>query len=154
MPKDFGSFVFACHIYYPAPVHIHMPLEISSDEQLKIYKWLFQLRSLGFKDGVLIFERGGGQTPLEFIKTTVFSLREVIKNLDKDIPFEKLPMEFFGVSREGFFSEQRQMTIVRDHARDPLKGLLMVPEEEYTTLGRAAIEKGKRPEEWEKEKLR
>jgi len=37
---------------------------------------------------------------------------------------------------------------------DPLRGTLKVPEEEYTFLSRAAIEEGKKPEEWKKEELR
>jgi len=37
---------------------------------------------------------------------------------------------------------------------NPLKGLLKIPEEEYTALGRAATEEGKRPEEWRKEEYR
>jgi len=37
---------------------------------------------------------------------------------------------------------------------DPLKGMLKIPEEQWTFLGTAAKEEGKRPEEWKKEEYR
>jgi hypothetical protein len=37
---------------------------------------------------------------------------------------------------------------------DPLKGLLKISEEEYTSLSKAAMDEGKRPEEWKKEEYR
>jgi len=47
----------------------------------------------------------------------------------------------------------KQREIIEEHGRDPLKGLIITPEEKHTFLGRGAIEKGKRPEEWEKEEF-
>mgnify|MGYP001609230653 CR=1 FL=1 len=75
---------------------------------------------------------------------------ELIKNTIPD----KLPLSFYGVSTEGFYSEERQMAVIRDHARDPLKGLIMVPEETFRFLPGKAIEKGKKPEETAKEEWR
>ncbi|MEM7824883.1 MAG: hypothetical protein QXO27_02820, partial [Candidatus Aenigmatarchaeota archaeon] len=152
---DFGKYVKAVHIYEPWPLHEHAPFDIPSDEQLKIYRWLFQARQLGFKDGILVFERGGGENPLQIARTVIPALREVIKNLEKDVDPKKLPLEFFGISPEGVLSPERQMVIIREHARDPLKGLIIAPEEEHTALGKAALEKpGMTPEKWKKEELK
>ncbi len=152
---EFGKYVKAIHIYDPLPIHIHAPFELPSDQQLKIYRWLYQARNLGFKDGYLVFERGGGQTPLEITRTVVLAIRQIKENLEKDIEPSKLPLEFYGISPEGILSPERQMVIIREHARDPLKGLIIVPEEEHTALGSAALGKpGMSPEKWKKEELR
>ncbi|MBI1979083.1 MAG: hypothetical protein HYS62_03440, partial [Candidatus Aenigmarchaeota archaeon] len=99
--------------------------------------------------------RGGGQNPLEITRTAVLALREIITNLDKGVEPGKLPPEFYGISPEGILSEQRQMVIIREHARDPLKGLIIAPEEEHTALGKEALAKpGMTPEKWKKEELR
>ncbi len=152
---DFGKYVKAVHIYEPLPIHWHNPFEIPSDQQFKIYRWVYQLRQIGFKEGYLVFERGGGQNPLEITRTAVLALREIITNLDKDVEPSKLPLEFYGVSPTGILSPERQMVIIREHARDPLKGLIIAPEEEHTALGKEALAKpGMTPEKWKKEELR
>lgn len=152
---DFGKYVKAVHIYEPLPIHWHNPFEIPSDQQFKIYRWLHQLRGIGFKEGYLVFERGGGQNPFEITRTAVLALREIITNLDKDIDPKKLPLEFYGISSSGILSPERQMVIIREHARDPLKGLIIAPEEEHTALGKEALAKpGMTPEKWKKEELR
>ncbi len=152
---DFGKYVKAIHIYEPWPIHEHAPFDIPSDEQMKIYRWLFQLRQIGFKDGILVFERGGGENPQQISRTVILALREIIKNLEKDVDPNKLPLEFFGISPEGVLSTERQMVIIREHARDPLKGLIIAPEEEHTALGKEALAKpGMTPEKWKKEELR
>lgn len=152
---DFGKYVKAAHIYEPLPIHWHNPFDIPSDQQFKIYRWLFQLREMGFKEGYLVFERGGGQNPFEVTRTAVLAIREIIKNLDKDIDPKKLPLEFYGISSEGILSPERQMVIIREHARDPLRGLIIAPEEEHTALGKEALAKpGMTPEKWKKEELR
>ncbi|MBI2545371.1 MAG: hypothetical protein HYW22_02105 [Candidatus Aenigmarchaeota archaeon] len=152
---DFGKYVFATHIYNPVGVHEHMPFEIPSDEQFRMYGWLYKLRQVGFKDGFLTFERGGGQNMLEIARSVIPALREIRTHLEKDIAPDKLPMEFFGISPEGILSPQRQMVIIREHARDPLRGLILSPEEEHTALGKEALSKpGMTPEKWKKEELR
>ena len=102
----------------------------------------------------MVFERGGGKDPGEFISTSVESIRMMIEELNKDTNPEQLPVEFFGVSPKGVLSPQRQEVIIREHALDPLKGMLSVPEEEYTFLSSEAIKKGKKPEEFKKEEYR
>ncbi len=155
LAKDFGKYVMATHVYYPAPSHIHLPLEIGTDAHVKVYRWLFLLRKLGFDKGVLIFERGGGQHPGEYIRTSVFALRAIAEQLVKDTPPDKLPLEFFGVSPAGFFSPDRQLAIIKEHFFDPLKGTLAVPEEEHGFIGGEYLKKpGTQAEKWKKEELR
>jgi len=48
----------------------------------------------------------------------------------------------------------RQRQIVMDHAWEPLKDLLEMPEEDWTFLSQTAIKKGKRPEQWKKGEFR
>jgi hypothetical protein len=152
---DFGKYVKAIHIYEPWPIHEHAPFDIPSDEQVKIYRWLYQIRQIGFKEGILVFERGGGENPQQIARTVILALREIITNLEKDVEPKKLPLEFYGISPGGVFSPERQMVIIREHARDPLKGLIIAPEEEHTALGKEALAKpGMTPEKWKKEELR
>jgi len=152
---DFGKYVKAVHIYEPWPIHEHAPFDIPSDEQVKIYRWLYQLRQIGFKEGILVYERGGGENPQQIARTVILALREIITNLEKDVEPKKLPLEFYGISPAGVFSPERQMVIIREHARDPLKGLIIAPEEEHTALGKEALAKPEMtPEKWKKEELR
>jgi hypothetical protein len=160
--KDLGKFLLVFHVGAPKPYHpAHEPIDIGSEAQYWIYKYAFELRKLGFgvkeNEGIFIFERGGargGQYPAQFIGQSAAALRIIVNFLEKDVEPEKLPLEFYGVSSQEILSEERQLAIVKEHFFDPLKGLLQVPEEEYTFLGSKAIEKGKRPEEWKKEELR
>jgi len=160
--EDIGKYLIVFHVGAPKPYHpAHQPIDIGSEAQLWIYKYAFELRKLGFgvgeNEGIFIFERGGargGQTPAQFIGQSAAALRIIVEYLKNDVEPEKLPPEFYGISSNEILSIERQLTVVREHALDPLKGLLHVPEEEYTFLGAKAIEKGKRPEEWKREELR
>jgi hypothetical protein len=154
--EDFGKYVFASHVYYPAPTHIHLPFEIGSDAQVLLYSWFYLLRKKGFDRGYIVFERGGpGTQPIEYIRTTVLALRAIIEQLQKDTDPKKLPLEFFGVSPAGFFSEEKQLAVIREHFFDPLKGMLMVPEEEHRFIGGEYLKKpGARPETLKKEEFR
>jgi hypothetical protein len=164
--KDAGKFILVFHVGAPKPYHpAHEPIDIGSEAQYWIYKYSYELRKAGFGvkingkeyEGIFIFERGGargGQYPAQFIGQSAAALRIVINFLERDVEPEKLPLDFYGISPTEILSEDRQLAIVKEHFFDPLKGLLQVPEEEYTFLGSKAIEKGKRPEEWKREELR
>jgi hypothetical protein len=164
--KDAGKFLLVFHVGAPKPYHpAHQPIDIGSDAQYWIYKYAYELKKAGFGvkfedkeyEGIFIFERGGargGQYPAQFIGQSAAALRIIIEYLEKNVPPENLPPEFFGISSREILSEDRQLMIIKEHFFDPLKGLLQVPEEEYTFLGAKAIEKGKRPEEWKREELR
>ena len=148
---DFGAYTLSIHANAPNPLQPHNPIEMGD---VRIYKLLWMLRKTGFgknRDAFLIFERGGGEDPF---KQSVEVLRLMVKYLSQDIPEEELPPEFFGVKGAVAGSEKRQMQIIRDHAYEPLKDLLEMPEEEWTMLSQSAIRKGKRPEQWKKGEFR
>ncbi|MCD6403048.1 MAG: hypothetical protein J7K98_01825 [Candidatus Aenigmarchaeota archaeon] len=149
LPSDGGKYIKVLHVGWPTPLApAHIPIAAGSDQQYILYKWLWKLRQKGFKDGWIIFERGGGKDP---IQKTIQVLRVIVNYLEKDVPPEKLPAEFFILPTSKGYA--RQKVIIFEHALDPLKGVITLPEETYTKLGKAALEKGKKPEEWKKEEL-
>lgn len=154
LPEDAGKYVLVIHAGWPAPLApAHIPIYVGSEQQFYLYKMYYKLMQKGFGKGeseyYIVFERGGGVDP---IKTSVTALQNIRDFLEKNVPPEELIKhpEFF--EREGEW--ERQLVTIEEHARDPLKGLLVVPEEEYTALGRAATERGVPPEKWKKEELR
>jgi len=150
LPFNGGEKVFVCHVGYPSPMApAHLPIPVGSEAQVYVYKVLWELRKKGMKNAVIIFERGGGQEP---VKESILSLRLIVKYLDKDTLPDDLPEDFFGLPVGGP-ELTRQIVQLRDHALDPLKGLLSVSEEEYGFFGTAAQAKGK-AEEWGKRKLK
>lgn len=148
---DVGKYIICVHSNNPTPLHSHFPIQLGDD---RIYRLLWILKEAGMgKDHMtyILFERGGFKDPFKY---AVAALKIMVKFLKKDVPPDKLPPEFYGVHPRGLLSEQRQWVTIFQHAMDPLKGTLRIPEEEYTFLGRAATEAGKRPEEWKKEEYR
>ncbi len=160
LPNDFGKYVLLWHLGQAVPYGgtAHIPINRGSPAQEQIYKWMYWIRKKGWKDGYILFERGGGRSGsgrqnLEVFEDSVLALRQISKFLDMDIEPKKLPPEFFGISMNNEGVYRRQVTIIKDHAWDPLEGLLSVPEEKHTFFGKTAVEKGK-AQEWEKRKLR
>jgi len=148
---DCGRLIKCVHANYPSPLHAHFPIQLGDD---RVYKLLWILKEAGMgKDHLtyILFERGGFKDPFQHAVT---ALKLMIKFLEKDVHPNKLPNEFYGVSPRGLLAEERQWVTIFNNAMNPLKGLLKIPEEEYTALGRAATEEGKRPEEWKKEEYR
>jgi len=147
---DFGTLAVAVHANAPNPGHAHLPLELGD---VRVYKLLWYLAKTGFgKDKLcyVIYERGGGDDPF---KQSVETLRHVITYIQKNVEPDKLPPEFFGVKGAVAGDIIRQGQIVRDHAWEPLKDLLEIPEEEWGLLSSSAVKKGK-AKEWEKAKNR
>ena len=72
--------------------------------------------------------------------------------LERDTLPEKLPLQFFGMDEKSI-DVKRQEVSMKEHFLDPLKGMIAVPEEEYTFLSKAATDKGK-AEVWKKEQYR
>jgi endonuclease IV len=147
---DYGSakYIRLCHLGFPTSlVPAHMPIPLGSKEQLWLYERLFELRKKGFKDGWLIFERSGA--PRENV---IIVLRLIKQFLEKDVPPKDLPLEFYGMKPQGP-EMARQELAIKEHALEPLRGMLAIQEEEFTFLSKAAVEKGK-AEEWRKEKYR
>jgi len=150
LAKDAGKFILSFHVTPPTPLHPHIPIEVGDREI--IYRMLWELRKVGlgkYHTVYLIFERGGLRDPF---KESVVALRVMKHFLEKDVPPDDLPPEFYGLPSSPDLARQR--VIIFEHALDPLKGTLAIPEEHYTYLGKAVVGKGKRPEEWKKEELR
>ncbi|MEM5815167.1 MAG: hypothetical protein QXD89_01615 [Candidatus Aenigmatarchaeota archaeon] len=160
--SDAGKYILVFHVGSPKPYHpAHEPIDIGSEAQYWVYKYAYELRKLGFGKGsnlgIIVFERGGargGQIPAQFIGQSAAALRIIVEYLEKEVKPEELPMEFYGISSKEILSFDRQLAIIKEHFFDPLRGTLRVPEERYTFLGGKALERGKRPDEWEKEELR
>ena len=158
LPSDAGKYVRVVHVGWPTALGpAHIPLPLGSEQQMYLYRMYYKLREKGFgkndKDYYIIFERGGGADP---IQQSILAIRKIVEFLEKDInPGDLISHpDFFGVQVGQIASYQRQREIIEEHGRDPLKGLIITPEEKHTFLGKGAIEKGKRPEEWEKEEFK
>lgn len=157
-PEGAGKFVRVIHAGYPSALSpAHIPIPLGSDQQIYLYKMYYKLWEKGFGkdksiDYYLVFERGGGQDP---VQQSILALRKIVEYLEKDVKPEDLHKhpDFFGLDIGEIGSWERQWQAVHEHGRDPLKGLLIASEEEYGFLGRAATEKGK-AEIWKKEELR
>jgi|YelNatPaOPRAMG01_1025707.scaffolds.fasta_scaffold01016_10 hypothetical protein len=155
LPEDGGKHVRIIHAGWPSTLApAHLAIEVGSDQQKYLYEMYYKLRQKGFgkeNDCYIIFERGGPES----FHQSIVALQLIIKCLEKDIPPEKLMEhpEFFGIDITQLASIERQQTVIREHAFDPLRGLISVPEETHGFLGRAAVEKGK-AEEWRRERYR
>ena len=148
---DVGKYIACVHANNPSPLHSHFPIQLGDD---RIYRLLWILKKAGMgKDHLtyILFERGGFKDPFQHAVT---ALKIMVKFLEKDVHPDKLPPEFYGVSSRGLLAEERQWVTIFINAMNPLRGLVKIPEEEYTFLGRAATEEGKRREEWKKEEYR
>ena len=147
---DFGRYVLSVHSNSPNPLHAHYPIELGDVE---IYKLNWFLRKTGFGkqgfDVYLWFERGGGDDPF---RQAVDALKLCAKFLEKDVPPDELPEEYFGLRLTGM-DFRRQEQIMREHRFEPLKDLLEIPEEEWGMLSSVATRKGK-TKEFKKEEMR
>ncbi|MBU5690000.1 MAG: hypothetical protein QXM68_02525 [Candidatus Aenigmatarchaeota archaeon] len=149
--QNAGDLILGVHSNYPSPLQPHKPIEIA--DRPVIYRLLYKLRKIGFgknQMAYLLFERGGGDNPF---KGSIIALRAIANELEKDTDPDNLPLDFFALP-EGTRDYARQYVIIKEHAFDPLKGLIKVPEEDYTFIGTAAIKSGKQPDQWKKEELR
>jgi hypothetical protein len=155
LPEDGGKFINVIHAGWPstlAPAHI--PIAIGSDQQQYLYEKYYKLKQKGMgkdREVYLVFERAGPET----FQQSMTALKIIADFLERDVKPDDLLKhpDFFGIKLGDMASEARQLTVIKEHAFDPLKGLLMVPEEEHGMLGRAAVERGKQ-EEWRKERYR
>ncbi|MFB6075964.1 MAG: sugar phosphate isomerase/epimerase family protein [Candidatus Aenigmatarchaeota archaeon] len=147
-PGDFGEYVESLHLSKPTPEHEHMPIERGN---VFVYELLWKMKELGFRGGTLIFEPGGQETG-QRIQDTIYSMREMVKYLSRDIPPDELPEEYFGLTDQEMVHEKR---IIETHTFDPLKGLLHSPELTDTFFGSEMARRGRRElEKWGKEEYR
>ena len=148
IPYGFADQIIVCHLGWPTPhVPAHMPIPVGSEAHIYLYNALYELRRKGMKDAFLIFERAASGR-----ETTIISLRIMKHFLERDVPPKELPLGFYGMDEKGP-DVKRQEVAIREHFFDPLKGMLIFPEEEYTFLSKTATEKGK-AEVWKKEQFR
>lgn len=141
-----GKYIRSLHINAPKPIAgTHGPIELYSRDMFTLYKFLYELRQGEWKNSYMIWEMGSYG-----VRESAVVFRRFAEALEKNIPPEELDKKFFGID-ENF--EARQMEAIREHAFDPLEGMLMVPEEKHTFLSRTAFERGK-PTEWEREKYK
>jgi len=149
-----GKYVKVLHVGWPTALQpAHYPIFLGSEQQEWLYKWMFKLRKKGFdesEDRFIIFERSSPIGQRDPVMESTLALKKIIEFLRKDIPPDKLPLEFYGIDKKDFKMQEVQ---IREHALDPIRGLLTIPEERHSFLSRAAIEKGK-GNEWETEKYR
>ena len=155
-PEEGGRFIRVIHAGWPSTLApAHLPIKVGSKAQEYLYKVYYKFRQKGFgKDPKteywIIFERG----PPETFVDSVVALKLIAKFLEEGVPPEKLPLEFYGIAPKEVFAEERQLATIKEHAYEPLRDLLVLPEEIHGLFGRAAIEKGVPPEKWKKEELR
>ncbi|MFH1432759.1 MAG: hypothetical protein ABIG84_06105 [archaeon] len=131
-----GRYIKMVHINAPRPVMgAHAPIDrISRDMQI-IYRWLYQMKQKGMKNSYLIWEMGSYG-----IKESAVSFRLLMKELSKDTDPLKLPKEFYGIDE---MFESQQWVNMREHAYDPLKGLIANPEEDHGLMSTEAVKKSK-----------
>ncbi len=159
-PDDIGKYIHLLHLGEPKPYWgtAHIPIALGSIGHEALYRWIFKLRKKGFRDGIIVFERGsgrsgGGKTMFEVFEYSVQAIRNIVQFLEQDIEPKKLPAEFYGITHENKDVFARQQVTIREHAWDPLEGLLSVVEEKHSFLSGAAVAKQK-AQEWEKRKFR
>ncbi len=141
-----GKYVRCLHINAPRPIKgAHGNIVPMSYDMYIIYRYVHKLRKAGVKDAYWIWEMGSYG-----VQDSALAFRRIQTELLKGTEPEDLPEEFFGIDKT--FSAQ-QMTAIREHAYDPLRGMLSIPEEEHTALSSHAVEKGKGAE-WRKERFR
>lgn len=151
--SDGGKYIKALHVGWPTPLQpAHVPIPLGSEQQEWLYRWMLALRKKGFREDenrYIIFERAGGVGG-DPVDQSTLALKKIVEFLRQDKDPDKLPPEFFGIEEKDL---KMQEVEIREHAFDPIKGLLSVPEERHGFLGKAAVEKGK-AKEWETEKYR
>ncbi len=144
--KGDGKYIRCLHTNAPRPVAgAHGPIFPISNDMYILYRYLLKLRKAGCKDAYIIWEMGSYG-----VRESAIAYRRLVTELLKDTEPDKLPEEFFGID-EVFKALQR--TAIKEHAWDPLEGMLQIPEETHTFLGKAAVDKG-RGEVWKKERFR
>ncbi|MFB6265914.1 MAG: hypothetical protein ABEI07_02410 [Candidatus Nanohaloarchaea archaeon] len=90
-----------------------------------------------------MIEHGIGPDELEGENATEIINKDEPENLK-----EYLIQKFFGVTDT---EVQHEWQEIHEHALDPLEDLLEAPSGTHTWMGRAATERGARPEEWQEE---
>jgi hypothetical protein len=141
-----GKYITCLHTNAPRPiVGAHGPIFPISNDMYIIYRYLYTLRQAGCKDAYIIWEMGS-----HGVQESAIAFRRLVHHLKNETPPEELPKEFYGLD-ETFLASQN--TAIREHAFEPLEGMLSIPEESHTFLSKHAVDKGKGTE-WGRERYR
>ena len=148
---DMGEITLSVHANAPNPMHGHIPLELGD---VRIYQLLYYMRQTGFgknRKVYVIYERGGAKDPYQ---ESVTALRLAVQSLEQNIHPDELPEEFFGMKGPVAGDFHRQKQIIQEHAWEPLKDMLEIPQEEWTFLSQTVAKRGKKIETWKKGEFR
>lgn len=141
-----GNYIRCLHVNAPRPiVGAHAPIMPISNDMYILYRYLYTLRKAGVKNAYIIWEMGSYG-----VRESAVALRRLVDELEKETEPENLPAELFGIDKT-FLAIQN--TAIKEHAFDPLIGMIRIPEEIHTFLSRAAVERGKAAE-WRRERYR
>ena len=144
--EDPAKYITMLHINAPRPIMgAHAPLDLITHDQYLLYVWMYALLQKGMKNAYIIWEMGSYGS-----RESAIAFRRLVKCLEENTPPNKLPKEFYGLD-ETF--EAQQHVAIREHAYDPLEGVIAIPEETHTILSTAAKDKGKLAE-WARERFR
>jgi sugar phosphate isomerase/epimerase len=144
-PGD-GKYISCLHINAPRPIiGAHGPIQMISHDMFIIYKFLYILRKAGVKDSYIIWEMGSFG-----VEQSAIALKKIVNELLKETEPENLSAEFYGIDKD---FEARQRAAILEHALDPIRDLLVMPEDRFSIIGKRAAERGK-GREWERERYR
>ncbi len=131
-----AKYITMVHINAPRPIMgAHSPIDKISHDMQIIYRWLYLMRQKGMKNAYLIWEMGSYG-----VRESAVAFRKLMEELGKGTDPLKLPKEFYGIDQ---MFEQQQWVNMREHAYDPLKGLIANPEEDHGLLSTEAVKKNK-----------
>jgi hypothetical protein len=152
-----ANYVRVLHVGWPTPLNpAHAPIYLGSEQQEWLYRWIFALRKKGFdesQDRFIIFERAGGVGG-DPVDQSTLALKKVVEYLRKEVTPEDLikeeHLDFYGFDTGSYKMQESEII---QHAMDPIRGLLQIPEEQHGFLGSQVVPKGK-GKEWEAGKMR
>ena len=131
-----AKYITMVHINAPRPIMgAHSPIDKISHDMQIIYRWLYLMRQKGMKNSYLIWEMGSYG-----VRESAVAFRKLMEELGKGTDPLHLPKEFYGI--DDMF-EQQQWVNMKEHAYDPLKGLIANPEEDHGLLSTEAVKKNK-----------
>ncbi len=131
-----AKYITMVHINAPRPIMgAHSPIDKISHDMQIIYRWLYLMRQKGMKNSYLIWEMGSYG-----VRESAVAFRKLMEELGKGTDPLHLPKEFYGIDE---MFEQQQWVNMKEHAYDPLKGLIANPEEDHGLLSTEAVKKNK-----------
>lgn len=169
-----GQYILMQHVTHPyltegGPGHDHGPIQRGDT---LVYEYIHGLieKGMGQDDeypAVFMYEQGSETTETMHLLRLILKMIEygiepeeltndggVTEILNREQPKnlrEYLIQKYFGVTDTEF---QHEWQIIHDHALDPLENLIETASGTHEWMGRAAIKRDTRPEEWQQEEWR